>query len=96
MVTPCRYNDGMTNTATHTTTETLIAEKAKAFLTLSRELIDLCDEEKRALILLAVKSMVEMANECDRLFTDTVYDSTVDDEREKAWAAYYADYGKGE
>lgn len=81
---------------TPTTSENPISEKAKAFFAIAQELIDLCTEENRMVIVAAITGMVNLANECDALKGRKWETTDEDREREKAWADYYANYGKGE
>lgn len=81
---------------TPTTSENPISEKAKAFFAIARELIDLCDANNRMVILAFIQSTIATANDCDALKGRDWETTEEDREREKAWAAYYADYGKGE
>lgn len=77
---------------TPTTSENPISEKAKAFFAIAQELIDLCDANNRMVILAFIQSAIATANEYDAM---KGCDYTPDTDREQAWAAYYAEYGKG-
>lgn len=81
---------------TPTTSENPISEKAKAFFAIAQELIDLCDANNRMVILAFIQSAIATANECDALKGRDWETTEGDHEREKAWADYYANYGKGE